>query len=217
MIIYVKFYLELYHTVLPYQSMLTNEITDWMVWLVHILCNSLSPSLSHSEYCTFKNYSCWIVMCESMLTFSTEPFKYKVYAAAGTPFNLNSHCGTFSLLDKRDVYLMGQHCHICLLKDHTAPSGRPSGDNMNIQICWQSSWTVNQKCHGWVSSIPASCLVCIIFKSQLRDWTTLIEGFHDCTLSRQMPHIRPWQVPSTSCSAHCLLIILHSMPYNLRY
>jgi hypothetical protein len=78
-----------------------------------------------------------------------------VYAVAGTPFNLNSHCGTFSLMDERDVYLMGQHSHSCLLKDHTAPSGRPSGDDsMNIQICWHSSWTFNQKCHGWVSSIP---------------------------------------------------------------
>jgi len=50
-------------------------------------------------------------MCESMLTFSTKPFKFKVYAAAGTLFNLNSRCGTFFLLDKRDVYLMGQHFH----------------------------------------------------------------------------------------------------------
>ena len=95
--LYIKFYPELYHTVLPFQLMLTNKITGWMIWLVYILCNSISASLSHSDYCTYQNSSCWIPCV------STEPFKYKVYAVARMLFNLNSHCGTFSLLDKRDV------------------------------------------------------------------------------------------------------------------
>jgi len=44
------------------------------------------------------------------------PFKFQFYAAARTLFNLNSHCGTVpSLLDKKDVHWMGQHCPFLLL------------------------------------------------------------------------------------------------------
>ena len=35
----------------------------------------------------------------------------------GALFYLNTHCGTsFFLLDKKNVYLLGQLCPICLLK-----------------------------------------------------------------------------------------------------
>ena len=53
----------------------------------------------------------------NLLTFSVQPFKCQVSAAATALFNLNTHSGTmFSLLDKRDVHLMGQHSLAFLLK-----------------------------------------------------------------------------------------------------
>jgi hypothetical protein len=42
-------------------------------------------------------------------------FKILVSAAARAPFNLNAYHGAFSLLDEKDVYVMGQ-CPVCQFK-----------------------------------------------------------------------------------------------------
>ena len=50
------------------------------------------------------------------LTFSVQPFKWQVSAAAITVFNFSVHCGTlFSLVNAKDVHLTG-HLPVRLLK-----------------------------------------------------------------------------------------------------
>lgn len=80
----------------------------------------VSPvSIFYGTYC-WCNQSClifWsIIHSHSTLssTFSIQPFKWQVSAAAEAQFNLNSHCRTmFSLPDEKDVvHIMGQRCPI---------------------------------------------------------------------------------------------------------
>jgi hypothetical protein len=51
------------------------------------------------------------VHLRSTLTFSVQPFKFRIFAAAGALINLSAHCRTvYSLSFKKDVHLMAQHC-----------------------------------------------------------------------------------------------------------
>ena len=49
------------------------------------------------------------------LPFTLWPFKSQVSTAARAPFNLYAHYPMFSLLDEKDVYVMGQ-CPVCRFK-----------------------------------------------------------------------------------------------------
>jgi hypothetical protein len=49
------------------------------------------------------------------LPFTLWPFISQVSAAARALFNLYAHYGMFSLLNEKDVYVMG-HCPICRFK-----------------------------------------------------------------------------------------------------
>jgi hypothetical protein len=51
-----------------------------------------------------------------MLTFSIQPFKCQVFAAAGALFNINAHCRTmFPYWNAKDVQLMRQIFPVHLL------------------------------------------------------------------------------------------------------
>lgn len=91
-------------------------------------------------------------------------FKYMVSpAAAGAPFSLNAHCWTvFSLLDEKDVHVMGQHCPVCLFKVKENNSKRHQQCSMPVR-------------HGIIHSKCCFEVKCSFIKNLVLFWTQFIE------------------------------------------
>lgn len=98
--------------------------------------------------------------------FSIQSFKPHISTADRAMFNLDTHCGTFSLLDEKNLHLMGHCFRICPLKfiKHELHCV------MVTYICLITSChilflTPGNQCHTWVLKHEKQYTVFIILSN----------------------------------------------------